>query len=50
VEAEVVAFVVDIAGQSAKPAAAEAGPEQGACGGDEQADDDEEFSEVGHVC
>lgn len=47
-ETEVVAFVMDIAGQSAEPAATESAPEYGTRGGDAKADDDEEFSEVGH--
>jgi hypothetical protein len=49
-EAEIVARVMDVAGQSAEPAAAEAGPEQGAEGGNEEAGNDEKFSEIGHRC
>ena len=45
---EIFARVVDIAGQTAKPSAAKAGPDQCADGGDGQAGDDEEFAEVVH--
>src|SRR3569833_540545 len=50
VETEAVALVMDIAGQAANPAAAEPGPEDRAGGGDEEAEDDEEFAEIGHGC
>jgi len=48
VEAEIVAFVMDVAGHAANPAATEPGPEDCAYGGEEQAGDDEEFSEIRH--
>lgn len=47
-EAEIFARVMDVARQAPDPAAAKAGPEHGADGGEEDAGDDEEFSEVGH--
>jgi hypothetical protein len=49
VEAEVVAFVMDVAGQAAKPAAPEARPKYRADGGDEEAEDDEEFAQIWHL-
>jgi hypothetical protein len=48
-ETEIVAGVVDIARQSAQPAAAEARPDQHAHGGYQQAYDHQKFSEVVHV-
>ena len=47
-EAEIVALVVDIARQATDPAAAKAGPDQCADGGDQHAGDDEEFAEIVH--
>lgn len=47
-ETEVVAFVIDVAGESAEPAFAETRPEQGAHGGDDEAGDDEQFSQIRH--
>ena len=47
-EIEVVAFVMNVSRQATNPAAAKAGPEEGADGGKEQAGDDEEFSGTVH--
>lgn len=48
-EAEIVARVMDITRQTAEPAAAEAGQDQHAHGGYQQAYDYQKFSEVVHV-
>jgi hypothetical protein len=48
-EAEVVAFVMDIAGHAANPAATEAGPKDRPDSRNEEAGDDEKFAKVRHV-
>jgi len=39
---------MDVAGQTAEPAATEAGPKDRADGGDEEAENDEEFAQIWH--
>ena len=49
VEAEVVFAVVDIAGQAAKPAFAEARPKESANSGKDQAGDNQKLSDILHI-
>jgi hypothetical protein len=48
VETEIPFRVMNVSGEAAEPAFAEAGPEQRPDDGQEQADDNQEFSEIGH--
>jgi hypothetical protein len=48
VEAEVWASDADIAGELTEPAAAKAGPEDEAQGCENEADEEEEFTDFGH--